>query len=243
MTSPTHRMSEPAIHYWGTPVVLVSTVDEAGVVNIAPMSSVWWLGWSAMLGFDATSKTVENLRRNGECVLNLCDADCAVAVNALARTTGSSPVPVHKRLLGYRSVADKAAHAGLSLLPSVEVSVPRIEQCPVHLEARVRNVRPFGATDRRLGGPACAIEVELARTHVREDLLRDADHVDTARWRPLLMSFRDLFSLGPPAAERSRLNHGPEANYAPWKSGPLRRVAAAVIGQAAKRRYGVADGD
>lgn len=241
MTSPSHRTCEPAIHYWGTPVVLISTLDEAGVVNVAPMSSVWWLGWSAMLGLDATSKTVENLRRHGECVLNLCDSGCADAVNALARTTGSSPMPAHKRLLGYRSVTDKAAHAGLSLLPSTEVAVPRVEQCPVHLEARVRGVRPFGAADRRLGVPSCAIEVELARTHVREDLLRDADHIDTARWRPLLMSFRDLFLLGPEAVDRSRLNHGPEASYAPWKSGPLRRAAAALIGKTATRRYGVPD--
>jgi flavin reductase (DIM6/NTAB) family NADH-FMN oxidoreductase RutF len=79
MTSPSHRICEPAIHDWGTPVVLLSTVDDDGVVNVAPMSSVWWLGWSAMLGLDASSKTVENLRRHGKCVLNLCDEGSAHA--------------------------------------------------------------------------------------------------------------------------------------------------------------------
>lgn len=112
----THRVFEPAIHYWGTPVVLLSTRNEDGSTNVAPMSSIWWLGWSAMLGLDATSKTVENLRRDRECVINLCDAGCADAVNLLARTTGSDPVPLHKRALGY-------THVDGHLLP-VRVCVP-----------------------------------------------------------------------------------------------------------------------
>jgi len=51
-----HRELSPAIHYWGTPVVLISTLNEEGSVNVAPISSAWWLGWSCMLGFDASSE-------------------------------------------------------------------------------------------------------------------------------------------------------------------------------------------
>ena len=47
-----HKRIEPAIHYWGTPVVLVSTLNEDGSVNVAPMSSAWWLGWSCTLPSD-----------------------------------------------------------------------------------------------------------------------------------------------------------------------------------------------
>ena len=65
------KIVEPAIHYWGTPVVLISTLNEDGTTNLSPMSSAWWLGWSCMLGLDASSQTTENLKRNGECVLNL----------------------------------------------------------------------------------------------------------------------------------------------------------------------------
>ncbi len=36
-----HIKSEPAILYFGTPVVLVSTVSEDGSYNLAPMSSAW----------------------------------------------------------------------------------------------------------------------------------------------------------------------------------------------------------
>ena len=39
-----HQVSEPAILYFGTPVVLISTQNENGSYNLAPMSSAFWLG-------------------------------------------------------------------------------------------------------------------------------------------------------------------------------------------------------
>jgi flavin reductase (DIM6/NTAB) family NADH-FMN oxidoreductase RutF len=33
-----HRETSPAIQYWRTPVVLISTLNEDGAVNLAPMS-------------------------------------------------------------------------------------------------------------------------------------------------------------------------------------------------------------
>jgi len=101
-----HRTIEPAIHYWGTPVVLISSLNEDGSTNVSPMSSAWWLGWSCMLGLDASSKTVDNLRRSKSCVLNLPSDAMAASVNGLALTTGSRNVPIHKKLLGYRHEAD-----------------------------------------------------------------------------------------------------------------------------------------
>ena len=43
------RTIEPAILHFGTPVVLVTTLDEDGTTNVAPISSAWWLGWSRIL--------------------------------------------------------------------------------------------------------------------------------------------------------------------------------------------------
>ena len=39
-----HVTSEPGILYFGTPVVLISSVNEDGTYNLAPMSSAFWLG-------------------------------------------------------------------------------------------------------------------------------------------------------------------------------------------------------
>lgn len=240
MTIPTHRDVAPAIHYWGTPVVLISTRNEDGSANVSPMSSAWWLGWSCMLGLDASSHTVTNLKRERECVLNLASADQADAVNRLALTTGAATLPVHKRLLGYRSEPDKLGVAALQALPSLTVAAPRVAQCPVQLEARVVAIRSFASTDPRMAIPACAVEVRIERTHVDERLLAAADRVDPDRWRPLIMSFRELYALGDRAGA-SRLASGPEAAYAPWKSGLIRRTAARALGALARRRYGIDD--
>jgi len=107
-----HQTIEPAILYFGTPVVLVSTLNEDGSPNLAPMSSAWWLGWRAVLGFGASSKTPQNMIRTRECVLNLPSADQVAAVNRLARLTGSNPVPDGKLRKGYRHEADKFGAAG-----------------------------------------------------------------------------------------------------------------------------------
>ena len=85
--------AEPAILYFGTPVVLISTVNEDGSYNIAPMSSAFWLGWRCILGLAAVSQTPINMLRTKECVLNLASVDNVEAVNRLARTTGTNPVP------------------------------------------------------------------------------------------------------------------------------------------------------
>ena len=41
--SMTHLSVEPAILYLGTPVVLISSINEDGSPNLAPMSSAFWL--------------------------------------------------------------------------------------------------------------------------------------------------------------------------------------------------------
>jgi flavin reductase (DIM6/NTAB) family NADH-FMN oxidoreductase RutF len=71
----THVTGEPSILYFGTPVVLISTTNADGSYNLAPMSSAFWLGWRCIIGLAAASKTTENLKRTGQCVLNLPSSD------------------------------------------------------------------------------------------------------------------------------------------------------------------------
>jgi flavin reductase (DIM6/NTAB) family NADH-FMN oxidoreductase RutF len=83
--TPPHVISEPSMLYFA-PVVLISSED--GSSNLAPMSSVFWLGWRCMLGLDASSKTTEDMIRTGECVLNLPPLEDVAAVDSLTRLTG-----------------------------------------------------------------------------------------------------------------------------------------------------------
>jgi flavin reductase (DIM6/NTAB) family NADH-FMN oxidoreductase RutF len=233
-----HVTTEPAIFYLGTPVVLISTTNPDGSTNIAPMSSAWWLGWSCMLGLDASSRTTENLRRTGECVLNLPASEAVGAVDRLALLTGSESVPMHKKMLGYRHCANKFAVSGFTPLPSETVGPARILECPVQLEARVVSMRVFAAEDARMAIPACAVEVRIQRAHIEESLL---DHpqgcrIDPDKWRPLIMSFRRFYGISD-SIHPSRLGKGPESAYAPWRSKGLNRVIGMVYRHWAHRKY------
>jgi flavin reductase (DIM6/NTAB) family NADH-FMN oxidoreductase RutF len=211
-----HRVVEPAILYFGTPVVLVSTLNEDGSPNLAPMSSAWWLGWSCLLGFGARSKTPQNLLRTGECVLNLPSVDQVAFVDRLARTTGSNPVPEHKVRMGYRHVKDKFECAGLTPVPSTLVAPPRVAQCPVQLEAVLTARHGLQDGAPALRGRLVALEVQVRRVHLDERLLVEgtADRVDPDRWRPLIMSFGEFYGLGA-SVHPSALAQIPQGLYRP----------------------------
>src|SRR5262249_33296172 len=70
---PVKRELNPKMLYFGTPVILVSSLNADGTTNIAPMSSAWWVGQTAMLGLSVNSQTVRNLEQRPACVLNLVD--------------------------------------------------------------------------------------------------------------------------------------------------------------------------
>lgn len=224
-----HRSIEPAILYLGTPVALVSTLNPDGSPNVAPMSSFWFLGWSAVLGLDASSQTPRNLQRTKECVINLPSADQVAQVDRLALLTGRAELPLHKRVLGYRCERDKFATAGLTPMAAEVVKPPRVRECPIQLEATLEHVRPVGARDPRLGVPALAIEVRVRRVHVEESLLvpEQPNRIDPDRWEPLLMSFRQFYGRGP-RLHTSRLASGPESRYAPART-QLKASLAALL--------------
>lgn len=213
--SESHVLSEPAILYFGTPVVLIGTRNDNGTDNIAPISSAFWLGWRCVIGIAATSKTTENLIRTGECVLNLPSTDEAAAVDRLARTTGTNPVPATKRARGYVFEPDKFERAGLTSLLSLSVEAPRVRECPVHMEAVVAAQHGIGDDTPELRGAIRIFELRVVRIHVRPDLLMrdDRNRIDPDKWNPLIMSFQKLYGLSVGQVHKSRLADIPEAAY------------------------------
>ncbi|MBS1606892.1 MAG: flavin reductase family protein [Bacteroidetes bacterium] len=193
-----HQISHPSILYFGTPVVLLSTVNADGTYNLAPISSVFWLGWRCMIGISAFSKTTENLLRTGECVLNLPSVDEVGAVNRLALTTGSNPVPAGKQQKGYRFEPNKFATAGLTPLPSDIVRPARARECPVHMEAQLVSTHPLSDEDPQQRGRIITLELKIVRIHLDDRILMEGkpDHIDPDKWRPLIMSFQQFYGLG-----------------------------------------------
>ncbi len=210
-----HITSEPAILYFGTPVVLISTTNEDGSTNLAPMSSVFWLGWRCMIGLDGGSQTTHNIVRTGQCVLNLPSQAEVGAVNRLALTTGSHPVPARKAQRGYRYVKDKFALAGLRPVASQTVAAPRVRECPVQLEAVLEGQHTMAKGDKYLHGAALALELRVQRVHLSPAIVMDGqpDRVDPDKWRPLIMSFQKFYGLDPQQLHDSMLATIPEAMY------------------------------
>ena len=223
-----HVLGEPPILYFGTPVVLISSENEDGSFNLAPMSSAFWLGWRCILGLATTSKTTENMKRTEECVLNLPSAEQVHAVNRLALTTGSDPVPQGKKVRGYRHEKHKFEIACLTPVPSETVAPPRAFECPVHLEARVEHWRNLAEDDERVRGRSVIFEVRIQRVHLAQSIIKDGNpnRVDPDKWRALIMSFGRFYELAPGQLLVSTLARVPEELYRSPDVDRARLVAA-----------------
>ncbi len=190
----THKTINPSILYFGTPVVLISTLNEDGSPNLAPMSSAWWLGMSCMLGLGSRGKTFENLQREKECVLNLPSVAMVDAVDRLALTTGKNPVPDYKVRKNFRFEPHKFETAWLTAVAADLVKPPRVQECPIQLEAKVENIYRLGKQEDFHS----TVEVTVIRTHVAANLLNaeKRHYIDPDKWKPLMMNFLEFYGLG-----------------------------------------------
>jgi flavin reductase (DIM6/NTAB) family NADH-FMN oxidoreductase RutF len=186
---------KPSILYFGTPVVLITTMNPDATVNISPMSSASALGDRVVLGCTASGQGIANLRRQKECALNFPSPELWRNVERIARATGRRDVPAEKAAIGYEYVADKFALAELSQLPSETIQPPRIAECPLQFEAELVEARASNGPD---GEPAFYIaETRVKRVHAHREIVVDGtNHVDPKRWEPLLYVFRHYFGTG-----------------------------------------------
>ncbi|MFD8385070.1 flavin reductase family protein [Streptomyces sp. NPDC059679] len=189
--APSHIVIEPSILYFGTPVVLLSTENEDGSFNLAPISSAWALGHTVVLGLGREGQTARNLLSRPDVVINLPAPGQWRAVERLAPLTGRSPV-LSTKAKGCRFEPDKFGAAGLHEEPSQVVRPPRVAECPIQLEARAERVRPDVA------GGFVIVEAVVRKVHADPRIVvPGTDHVDPAAWSPLVYNFRHYFGLGP----------------------------------------------
>ncbi|MFG2595115.1 flavin reductase family protein [Streptomyces sp. NPDC048462] len=186
-----HVPVTPSILYFGTPVVLLSTENENGSFNLAPMSSAWALGHVIVLGLGAAGQTAHNLRSRHDLVINLPASAQWASVERLAPLTGRTPVPEHKRD-AFRFEPDKFAAAGLRPEPSELVRPPRVAECPMQLEARVAHARADASGDFLI------VEARVLKVHADPRIVvPGSQHIDPAAWSPLIYNFRHYYGLGP----------------------------------------------
>ena len=188
------RAIEPKILYFGTPVALISSQNEDGSTNLAPISSFWALGWTAMLGLLDETKTADNLAQRPECVVNIPSPDMWQQVEKLAPLTGKNPVPEIKARQ-FRFEPNKFDASGLSPMTSEVVKPERAKECPVHLEARVVRLHTLSGEKLNELGGGVAAEVEVLRVHVANEFILGDNHIDPEKWSPLIYNFRHYYRL------------------------------------------------
>ncbi|GIH15821.1 flavin reductase family protein [Rugosimonospora africana] len=185
-----HLTINPKILYFGTPVVLLSTENDDGSANLAPMSSAWALGHVVVLGLGGGGQSARNLAARPDMVINFPAAAQWEAVERLAPLTGRHPVPAHKRER-FRYEPAKFEAAGFRPLASVHVRPPRVADCPLQLEARATHLRT--ATNDGF----VIVEAQVLAVHADPRIVvPGTDHIDPAAWNPLIYNFRHYFGLG-----------------------------------------------
>ena len=139
------------------PIALVTTVDDQGCNNAAPMSFFNVFSQEpplVILGMQmrpngGVKDTVANIRRSGEFVVHM--VDMAIANQMIV--TG----------VNFPSDVDEIAFAGLTTVPSVKVAPPRIKEAPCAMECRVAHTIEYERRTIVLG--------EVVQMHVRDECM------------------------------------------------------------------------
>ncbi|WP_099156566.1 flavin reductase family protein [Virgibacillus ndiopensis] len=191
MQLPATSVIKPKILYYGAPVILLTTYNEDASVNISPLSSSWGLGQNIVLGVSTEGKAYINLKRQLECVINIPDQTLWENVEKLASYTGKNPVPKHKQEMGFRYCKDKYAVSGLTPERSVTVKPTRIKECPIQIEAIVKDI-----TIPEYDPVFAIVETEVKQFHAHETIIKGENHIDPTKWSPLIYNFRHYYGVG-----------------------------------------------
>ncbi len=162
------------------PVALVSTVDAAGVRNVAPFSFFSGVGSNPPTVLfcpslttapasptpdqpDDRKDTLRNVEQTGEFVINIVSEAIAHAANLTAATVPPS--------------VDEFELAGLTAIPSEVVRAPRVAESPAQLECKLLQILFTGQ------GQAAGVVVlgQIVRFHIRPEL------IDNFRIDPVLL--------------------------------------------------------
>ena len=182
---------KPNIMYYGTPTLILNTLNEDGTTNISPMSSSWALGDCIVLGIGLEGKAIENLDRHKECVINLPSPNHWENIEKISSYTGKKNVPSYKKEIGFTYKKDKYVSAELTPLKSKTVLPTRIEECPIQIEAAVKNIRI-----PEYNSLFAIVETQVLHFHANESIIQNENYINPSKWSPLIYNFRHYFELG-----------------------------------------------
>lgn len=153
------------------PIAFASTIDANGSVNLSPFSFFNMFSSNPPVlvfspsrrGRDKTTKhTLQNIQEVGEVVINI--VSYAIVQQASLASTE------------YPKGVNEFQKSGLTPVPSVRVSPPRVAESPASFECLVRDIIPLGDG----GGAGNLVVCEVVLMHVSENVL-DGESVDPGK--------------------------------------------------------------
>ena len=156
------------------PIGLISSISAAGAVNLAPFSFFNAVcGEPPMVLFCPTNRspakdTLRNVQETGEFVANIVGQDMAQQMNL---TAGDYPPDVNEFDV-----------AGLTPVPSRMIAPPYVQESPVSMECKLRQV--IQVSDKPNGGSIVIGEVVLF--HISDSVLDKNLLVDCAKLNPMM---------------------------------------------------------
>lgn len=195
----THKKINFESLYYGFPVILLTTIDNEGITNIAPISSSWVLDNNIVIGLGTSSKSFENLKINPEAVLNLPDETLYENVEKIAPYTGKTDVSKEKANMGYKFSKDKFLIGSFTSEKSIDIKPDKISESPIQIETKVLkiNIRDWYAI----------IELEIISVYAFEELLNNSKYLDSDKWHPLIYNFRKYHGLKPNIGKNFRFKN------------------------------------
>jgi len=143
------------------PIALVSTINEFGVVNVAPFSFFGGVSSKPPVIYisidrkrDGDKKdTLKNIELNGDFVVNIVTEEIAEKMNICA--------------VDFPYGISEAEIAGLTPVKSEIVKSPRILESPINLECKVVKIIEIGDS------PNSVVFGEIVMFHVKDEIFED----------------------------------------------------------------------
>ncbi len=167
------------------PIAFVSTIDEAGNINLSPFSFFNMFSANPPIVIfspakrvrDNTSKhTLENVLAIKECVINMVNYDM-VQQMSLASTD-------------YPKGVNEFTKAGFTALASDLVKPPRVKESPVQMECKVREVIALGDAP----GAGNLVIAEILKIHIAENILDAEGKIDPIKMEQVARLGGDWYS-------------------------------------------------
>ncbi len=178
------------------PIAMVTTVDPAGVLNVAPFSY-----YMPVCGEPPLIALTIGTRKEAESDMkdtwrNLQDGDGEFVINV---TTDALAEHIETAAREYPYGTSEADITGWQVMPSQMVRPPSLTDSPAHLECVVREVLTRGDVGLVASGVHIVLAEVLCIT-ADESILTDDDHVDPTKVRAVgRMGFPWFIQAGPDA--------------------------------------------